>query len=115
MFKKVNAKEKIVGWYSSGPKIKSNDIQINELFRRYNSNPAFVVIKVEEQEVLGIPTEAYVAKEEVDENGKIVRNFAHIPASMGATEAEQVGVEHLLRDIKDVSAGDLSKDIFNKT
>ena len=36
MFKKVNAKEKIIGWYSTGPKIKPQDIQINELFRKYS-------------------------------------------------------------------------------
>jgi len=29
----------------------------------------------------------------------------HIPSSIGATEAEEVGVEHLLRDIKDASVG----------
>ena len=49
--------------------------------------------------------------EEVEEDGAIVKNFIHIPSSVGATEAEQVGVEHLLRDVKDVSIGDLSKQV----
>ena len=31
MFKKVNAREKIVGWYSTGPKIRSSDLEINEV------------------------------------------------------------------------------------
>lgn len=30
MFKKVNAKEKIVGFYSTGPKIRANDLDIDE-------------------------------------------------------------------------------------
>lgn len=34
-----------------------------------------------------------------------MRQFIHIPSSIGATEAEEVGVEHLLRDIKDASLG----------
>ena len=34
MYKKVNAKETIIGWYSSGPKIKPADIQILRLLRR---------------------------------------------------------------------------------
>jgi len=114
MFRKINAKEKIVGWYSSGPKIKKNDIEINEKFRDYNTNPVFVVIKVHESETLGIPTEAYCSVEEVNEEGQLEKNFVHIPSSIDATEAEQVGVEHLLRDIKDVSIGDLSKQISDK-
>ena len=31
MFKKVNAKERIVGWYHTGPKLHQNDIQENPL------------------------------------------------------------------------------------
>lgn len=117
MFRKINAKEKIVGWYSSGPKVKKNDIEIHEKFRDYNSNPVFVVIKVQEnEESLGIPTEAYCSVEEVDEEGHLQKNFVHIPSSIDATEAEQVGVEHLLRDIKDVGGGELylSKKIADK-
>lgn len=114
MFRKINSKEKIVGWYSSGPKIKKNDIEIHEKFRDYNTNPVFVVIKVQESETLGIPTEAYCSIEEVNEEGQLEKNFIHIPSSIDASEAEQVGVEHLLRDIKDVSIGDLSKQISDK-
>ncbi len=33
MFKKVNAKERVVGFYSTGPKIRKNDLQIARLFR----------------------------------------------------------------------------------
>lgn len=32
MFRKINSKEKIVGWYSSGPTIRKSDIEINEKF-----------------------------------------------------------------------------------
>jgi 26S proteasome regulatory subunit N8 len=35
MFKKVNSKEKVVGWYSTGPKIKTSDIDIHEIFKKY--------------------------------------------------------------------------------
>ena len=101
-----------MGWYSSGPRMKKNDIDINEVFKRYNANPVYVIIKVEgSAENIEIPTEAYASVEEVEEDGAIVKNFIHIPSSVGATEAEQVGVEHLLRDVKDVSIGDLSKQV----
>ena len=115
MLIQINAKEKIVGWYSSGPKMKKNDIDINEVYKRYNANPVYVIIKVEgSAENIEIPTEAYASVEEVEETGEIVKNFIHIPSSVGATEAEQVGVEHLLRDVKDVSIGDLSKQASMK-
>lgn len=38
----------------------------------------------------------------------------HAPTTIGATEAEEVGVEHLLRDIKDASQGQLSKQVHDK-
>ena len=31
----VNTKERIVGWYSTGPKIKPSDLSIHELYRRW--------------------------------------------------------------------------------
>lgn len=38
----------------------------------------------------------------------------HVSSSIGATEAEEIGVEHLLRDIKDASQGELSKKVSDK-
>jgi 26S proteasome regulatory subunit N8 len=56
----------VIGWYSSGPKIRPSDLEINELFRRYTPNPVLVIIEVQPKD-LGIPTKAYVAVEEVTE------------------------------------------------
>lgn len=114
MMRKINSKEKIIGWYSTGPDIKKNDIEINDILRKYNSNPVFVVIKVSDEEQISLPTEAYFSKEETDDNGNIRRQFSHVPSTIGATEAEEVGVEHLLRDIKDASQGQLSKQVIDK-
>lgn len=83
MFKKVNGKthfhfkavlnliiyvahENVIGWYSTGPKIRPADLEINELFRRYTPNPVLVIIEVQPKD-LGIPTKAYVAVEEANE------------------------------------------------
>mmetsp|Transcript_3652 Transcript_3652/g.3776 ORF Transcript_3652/g.3776 Transcript_3652/m.3776 type:complete len:337 (+) Transcript_3652:188-1198(+) len=111
MFKKVNTREEIVGFYSSGPKIKENDLKINELFRQYSTNPVFVIIDVR-PEVEGLPTTAYLAVEEVEREGKeIQRVFQHIPCSIEAEEVEEVGVEHLLRDINDPSTSLLAMQI----
>ncbi|EEB10934.1 26S proteasome non-ATPase regulatory subunit, putative [Pediculus humanus corporis] len=114
MFKKVNSREKIVGWYHTGPKLYKNDVAINELVRRYCSNSVLVIIDAKPKD-LGLPTEAYRAVEEVHDDGSPTsKTFEHIPSEIGAEEAEEVGVEHLLRDIKDTSVGTLSQKITNQ-
>ncbi len=39
------------------------------------------------------------------------KTFEHLPSEIGAEEAEEVGVEHLLRDVKDTTVGTLSQRI----
>ena len=63
---------------------------------------------------MGLPTEAYLQIEEVSEGGELEKKFRHIPSSVGVHEMEAVGVEHLLRDIKDVTEGSLVRQISNK-
>lgn len=114
MFKKVNAKERVVGWYHTGPKLHQNDIAINELIRRYCPNSVLVIIDAKPKD-LGLPTEAYIAVEEVHDDGSpTCKTFEHVPSEIGAEEAEEVGVEHLLRDIKDTTVGSLSQKITNQ-
>ncbi|KAH0947676.1 hypothetical protein HN011_000976 [Eciton burchellii] len=114
MFKKVNAREKVVGWYHTGPKLHQNDVAINELIRRYCPNSVLVIIDAKPKD-LGLPTEAYQAVEEVHDDGSPTsKTFEHIPSEIGAEEAEEVGVEHLLRDIKDTTVGTLSQRITNQ-
>lgn len=64
MFKKVNAREKLIGWYHSGPKLRASDLKINELFKRYTPNPLLVIIDVQPKEA-GVPTDAYFAVDEI--------------------------------------------------
>eukprot|EP00128_Syssomonas_multiformis_P015189 Colp12_sorted_trinity150504_noHs@639 len=114
MFKKVNARERIVGWYHTGPKLRANDLAINEVIRRFIPNPVLVIIDVKPKE-LGLPTDAYVAIEEVHEDGTPTsKTFEHVASEIGAEEAEEIGVEHLLRDIKDTTAGTLAQRIANQ-
>lgn len=42
------------------------------------------------------------------------RTFFHTPSIIEAEEAEEIGVEHLLRDIRDVAVGTLSTRITNQ-
>merc|ERR1712121_269606 len=58
MFKKVNAKERIVGWYHTGPKLHQNDIAINDLVKEFCQDSVLVIIDTNNSSV-GLPTEAY--------------------------------------------------------
>ncbi|KAI0253472.1 maintenance of mitochondrial structure and function-domain-containing protein [Lactifluus subvellereus] len=101
MFKKVNARERMIGWYHTGPKLRASDLEINELFKRFIARPVMVIVDVRPQTV-GIPTDAYFAVEEIKDDGTETRKtFLHAPSAIEAEEAEEIGVEHLLRDIKD--------------
>ena len=113
LFRRNPAREEIVGFYSSGPKIKENDLKvfkflfqsnssviayfpfpkINALFRQYCAqDPVFVIIDVR-LDVEGLPTTAYLAIEEVESDGReIQRVFKHVPCSIEAEEVEEVNV-----------------------
>uniref|UniRef100_A0A2I2YMF8 MPN domain-containing protein n=1 Tax=Gorilla gorilla gorilla TaxID=9595 RepID=A0A2I2YMF8_GORGO len=98
MFKKVNARERIVGWYHTGLKIHKNGITINELMKRYYPNSVLIIIDVNPKD-LGLPTEAYISVEEIQDDGTpTLKTFEHVTSEIG-----EVGVEHLLRDIKDTT------------
>eukprot|EP00455_Lapot_gusevi_P000527 TRINITY_DN1023_c0_g1_i1.p1 TRINITY_DN1023_c0_g1~~TRINITY_DN1023_c0_g1_i1.p1 ORF type:complete len:371 (-),score=144.56 TRINITY_DN1023_c0_g1_i1:200-1246(-) len=115
MFKKVNAKEKVVGWYSTGPKIRPADIEINEFIRNYVANPVMVIIDANPTDEIGIPTEAYCSVENVsEETSENRRTFVNIPSAVGAFEAEEIGVEHLLRDIRDTTVTTLTRQVSAK-
>jgi len=114
MFRKVAAKEKIIGWYSTGPRIKPADLQIHEILRKHCAHPVYVVIDVKPRE-MGIPTEAYVALQEAKDDGTAaLYTFHHVPSEIGAYEAEEIGVEHLLRDIKDTSVSTLAQQVTSR-
>ncbi|EKM82289.1 hypothetical protein AGABI1DRAFT_97319 [Agaricus bisporus var. burnettii JB137-S8] len=101
MFKKVNARERMIGWYHTGPKLRASDQEINDLFKRFIARPVMVIVDVRPHTV-GIPTDAYFAVEEIKDDGTETRKtFLHVPSTIEAEEAEEIGVEHLLRDIKD--------------
>lgn len=115
MFKKVNAKEKVLGWYSTGPKIRQSDLDINELMRKYTSEPILIVIDVKAKDTLEVPVNAYVSvPNRPEEQSKQRRTFMNIPSEIGAEEAEEVGVEHLLRNITDNTTSSIADKVKQK-
>ena len=114
----------MIGWYQTGPKLRAADLEINELFKRFIARPVMVIVDVRPHTV-GIPTDAYFAVEEIkdvrtcsphptltthrtrtpihtiQDGTETRKTFLHAPSAIEAEEAEEIGVEHLLRDIKD--------------
>lgn len=86
MFKKVNAREKLIGWYHTGPKLRASDLEINELFKRYTPNPLLVIIDVQPKEV-GVPTDAYFAVEEIKDVSTAHRSPIFSPSFLYCTMA----------------------------
>lgn len=115
MFRKVNARERIIGWYHTGPKLRPGDVNINEVLKKFVANPILVIVDVKPKD-LGLPVSSYVCVEEVHDDGTPTsKTFEHVACEMGAEEAEEVGVEHLLRDIKDIGfSGTLTDKIENQ-
>jgi len=121
MFRKVSAKERVVGFYSTGPQIRQNDLRIHDIVKRFLpantiTPPAFCIIDIRPDRQ-SLPTTSYKVVEEVstkDGQREVKLNFAHVPSQMGAIEAEEVGVEHLLRDINDPTVSTVASLIKGK-
>lgn len=99
MFKKINAREKLIGWYHSGPKLRAADLEINELFKRYTPNPLLVIIDVQPKEV-GVPTDAYFAVEEIKDVREGKPGYGAVCADMFS------GRYHDIKDIRPYSIYD---------
>ena len=127
MFRKVNAKERVVGFYSTGPQIRPNDLRIHDIVERFTGNysskskaakllkyPAvFCIIDIRPDRP-DLPVTSYKVTEELSAGQSVKRTFAHVASLMGAMEAEEVGVEHLLRDIHDPTVSTVASQIQAK-
>ena len=104
-----------MGWYSTGPKIRAADLDIHALFAEYCASPAFCIIDTRPDRV-GIPVSAYMCENEIRDDGtrKEEKTFVHVPSAIGAFEAEEIGVEHLLRDVKDNTVSTLATRVSEK-
>lgn len=63
-----SAKERPIGFYHSGPRLRSSDLEITELFKRFCPRPVMVIVDVRTRGGrgdTGIPTDAYFPVEEI--------------------------------------------------
>lgn len=131
-----SAREVIVGWYSSSPKLRSNDLAINEMFKLFTRHPVFVSIDVQPKDDESPPTSDRPDDMQIsprqrtspqrfsmtcrttscsltNQDGTPTETaFVHLPCEIGALEAEEVGIEHLLRDVKDTTVSTLAHQVL---
>jgi 26S proteasome regulatory subunit N8 len=117
MHSRIHAKEKVVGWYSTGPKIRENDLDVGELFEKYCADPVLVIVNLSPS-ADDAPTNAYRAVLDVKEDGtqtqKEQKTYEFVPCTIEASDPEAIGVEHLLRDVKDATVSTLSTQVKEK-
>lgn len=62
MFKKINVKEKVLGWYVTGKTFKKEDLEINEIIADYCEEPVLIVVDVKNKESKELPTKAFISE-----------------------------------------------------
>lgn len=92
LYHRVNSKEEIIGWYHTGGRIFQNDFEISQYIQKHTENVYCLIINTEENDFIKIY--------KYDDEKMVALNF-----QIEAEEAEEVGVEHLIRDIKDEENG----------
>ena len=111
MYRKVLPKIKVVGWYSSGPEICSNDLDIHLLVaERFCATPVYCIVNANPQKK-GVPVLCYTTTES---RGAKSVEFRNVVSNLGTVDAEDIGVEHLLRDLTDSTITTLSTKISNR-
>lgn len=109
MHRRVQPHVKIVGWYSSGPTVQANDMLLHLLVAdRFCPNPVYCVVKTDPNNK-GVPVLAYTTVQ--GREGTRAVEFRNIPTHLGAEEAEEIGIEHLLRDLTDSTVTTLSTQV----
>lgn len=114
MQRRINIREKIVGYYSSSNKLNAIDLEIDEMFRKYCPNPVYVTLDIHNQ-IGDVPAKAYMTEEIIDRSGREgERMFKQLNVKIEGLPIEEAGVEHVLRGIRDSSVVSIYNQINDK-
>ncbi|KAM0676663.1 proteasome regulatory particle subunit [Binucleata daphniae] len=128
LHRKINSKEKVLGWYHTAKVLQAKDPFITTLFESLTANPLLLVVDLSTENV---PLKMYrqrntiqnatknTAKNDTNDinyDKNIVSELCPVQCRIEAEEAEDVGVEHLLRDIKEDDGEDIKESLilYNK-
>lgn len=120
LHRKINSKEKVLGWYHTGKVLQPNDSFITTLFESLTVNPLLLVIDLFTKNV---PLKMYRQRNETTKGGSfdacnadniacVNSELCPVQCKIEAEEAEDVGVEHLLRDIKEEDSEEIKESLI---
>lgn len=89
LIKRITLDEKILGWYHTGSYITKLDYEITRFIQTLTETSAIVLVS--DLEADDTPIRAYTLKND---------EFVYVNTVFQAEEAEDVGLEHLARDLK---------------
>lgn len=90
LFKKIHSNERVLGWYHSGANLHKSDRDITMSLASLVQSPLLLIVDIYAEKGK-FPIKVFRAQE-----GELV----YVNTCIEAEEAEEVGVEHLIRDIK---------------
>lgn len=90
LFNRIQSTEKILGWYHTGVGVQKTDIQITDSLKNMVDSPMLLIVDVLSASK-NFPVEVFQTRD---------NDFFNLKICIEAEEAEEVGVEHLIRDIK---------------
>jgi len=113
MFKKINTKERFVGWYSSGNTITPADLNIHKIFQEFACvemhsalPPVFCLVNVSSEiNESALPVKVYYQTKVPSCDDRFISTFQLMPrCEIKGSDAEEVSVEHLIREVKEAHA-----------
>ncbi|ABW98253.1 prsS12 (nucleomorph) [Hemiselmis andersenii] len=96
MFKKINSREKIIGWYALKKKLNSSESRIHRIFFGYTHRPIFLHLWVS-KEINGLIIDIFTEKQKNIKGGKFLKTMA---VEIGMLESEEVAIHQILSNSK---------------
>ena len=87
---------------------------MNEIWAHYTTFLVLIVNNMKQKKEFEWPTNAFYSVRTINNKGLVTRGFKRILCQVAAYEAEEVGVEHLVREIKDLNMDTLKTKLNNK-
>ncbi|MCO5555548.1 hypothetical protein L7F22_009093 [Adiantum nelumboides] len=103
MCKKVNARGEDGRLVPHGPRLRASDQEINDLMKKFIPRQSWSLSIPGRGTRASPPMPILPSRRSRMTATATQKTFTHVPSSIIAEESEEVGVEHLLRDIRDTT------------
>ena len=95
--KKVNSRERIVGWWSTGTDVSGSDALIHNFYTNECANPIHLILDTDVSQP-GSVVKAFVSRVLSIEGVQLAREFQEVPCEVRTSESEKVVGDALLSE-----------------